>query len=113
MTSLRGLGDHYNPWLAGQAYPYVALRSSISSESPGSGYTIPDAGAALFKLPTLTKKEDLAAQARKLAQIYRESEIRKLLWANHNPFGVRKRIRWQPIPGWPYVLGIEFAELAG
>jgi len=65
----------------------------------------------LEKLGSLYEEEAITRQARKLSKIYRESEIRKLLWANHNPWGVRKSINWENTPGWPYPLSLEFAEL--
>lgn len=99
--AFRGLGHHMGPWWAGKTHPGAALQSTMSSKTYWSYVTTPEAEAEQTKLESLTEEKDLAVQARKLSKIYRDSEIRYMLWANHIPFGVSKRVKqWEPNPGW-------------
>jgi peptide/nickel transport system substrate-binding protein len=110
--SLRGLALFYNPWYFGLTHPYPALRSCVSSATPWSYHTTPEADAAHSKLLTLIDEGDIAAQARNLSKVYRESEVRYMLWTNHMPFGLSKRVKyWEPNQAQIYVGGMEFLEL--
>jgi peptide/nickel transport system substrate-binding protein len=109
---LRGVGPYHNPWWGGQSHPGVALESAVSSQSFWTYVVTPEAEAAWKKLYGLTDEKEIGAQARELSRIWRESEIRYMLWAHHEPVGLSARVKsYKPIPGWKAIGGLEFLEL--
>lgn len=56
------------------------------------------------KLYALTDKEAIVTQAKELSRIWRESEIRYMLWAYHQPIGISQRAKhytvFYPRPEW-------------
>ena len=88
------------------------MESFLSSENFWSYYTTPEIDAAWKKLTGLTDEKAIAAQAKEVSRIWHESEIRYMLWAIHQPFGLSPRVKsYKPIPGSQYPVGLEFLEL--
>ena len=109
---LRGLGRYSNPYWGGYLHPGSSLDSTLSSLVFWSYVTTPEADAAWQKLCGLTDEKAIAAQAKEASQIWRESEIRYMLWALHQPFGLSPRVKsFKPTPGWLQICGLEFLEL--
>jgi peptide/nickel transport system substrate-binding protein len=109
---LRGVGPYHNPWWGGQSHPGLALQSAVSSQSFWTYVVTPEAEAAWKKLYGLTDEKEIGAQARELSRIWRESEVRYMLWTLHEPVGLSARVKsYKPIPGWKAIGGLEFLEL--
>lgn len=108
----RGLARGMTPMWSGISHPGVALEATLSSKSAWSYYTTPQIDSAWNKLCILNDEKAIAAQAKELSRIYRESEIRYMLWALHPPLGISSRVKsYKPIPGKIQVNGLEFLEL--
>jgi hypothetical protein len=56
---------------------------------------------------TAVEEEDMIAVGKKVSKMIRDARIRAILWAEHSPYGVNKRIvGWEPqlgaMPGTAY-----------
>jgi peptide/nickel transport system substrate-binding protein len=109
---LHGLARHVISFWCGQMQPAAALQVFSSSEYPWSYYVTPEIDTAWKKLDALVDEKEIAAQAKKFSQIYREAELRSTLWAAHLPYGLSQRIKsYKPMPGWLWTVNLEYLEL--
>lgn len=72
----------------------VVLQPLVSLDNGLVYCTTPEAEAAWEELFTLYNQKAISAQAREVSRIYRSSEIRSMLEADHQPFGVWERINF-------------------
>jgi peptide/nickel transport system substrate-binding protein len=109
---LRGLGGYHTPYWGGIIHPGVSLENLLSAQLYWSYVVTPEADAAWKKLYGLTDEKAIAAQAKEVSRIYRESEIRYMLWALHWPIGLSPKVKsYKPIQGRQQICGLEFLEL--
>jgi peptide/nickel transport system substrate-binding protein len=109
----RGLTRHTNPWWGGRTNPGVAIEVGISSKNAWTYFTTPKTEAAWQKLAALTNEKEIAAQAKEVSRLWHESEVRCMLWAMHQPFGLSSRVKsYTPIRGWSLISGLEYLELS-
>jgi peptide/nickel transport system substrate-binding protein len=107
----RGVARFGHSTYNGMTQPAVTLEP-LSADSIWSYYSTPEFEAALKKLSVLYDEKAIAAQAREVSRIYREPEIRSIVWTKHQPFGLSERVKsYKPIPGWIFVGGLEYLEL--
>jgi hypothetical protein len=60
----------------------------------------------------MSDEKAIVAQAKELSRIWHKSEIRYMLWAIHQPWGLSARVKsYQPLSGWRSTGGLEFLEL--
>jgi peptide/nickel transport system substrate-binding protein len=98
-------------WL-GQIQPAAALQVFASSGYPWHYYLTPEIENAWKKLNALVDEKAIAAQAKEVSRIYRESEIRSTLWASHLPYALSQRVKfYKPMPGWLWTVNLEYLEL--
>ena len=111
---IRGIFRFSSPWWTGMMHPGLALESLISSQNGWTYYIPPEVEAAWKKLSILTDEKAVAAQARELSRILRESEAKPVLWALHQPFGISPRVKsYTPIPGWMQIGGLRVSRDEG
>jgi len=86
--------------VGGLTHPGVAVETAINSASYWTYYTTPELEAAWKKIFLTNDEKALAAQAKELSRIWRESEIKYMLWAYHQPFGISARVKsYKPFQG--------------
>jgi ABC-type transport system substrate-binding protein len=108
----RGLACSTTPFWSGRSHLGVALETFISAENYWSYFVTPEIDAAWKKLGRLTDEKAIAAQAKELSRMWHQSEIRYMLWAFHQPFGLSPRVKsYKPMPGVKQIMGLEFLEL--
>jgi peptide/nickel transport system substrate-binding protein len=101
-----------SPWWVGISHPGVAMESVFSEKSIWSYYTTPELNAEWLKLSEMTDEKDIEVQAKKVSRLWHESEIKYMLWANHQPFGVSARVKaYTPVPGVMQITGLEYLDL--
>jgi peptide/nickel transport system substrate-binding protein len=109
---LRGIFRGSTPWWGGMSHPGVALESMISSKSFWSYYTKPELETAWANLFAQSAEKAITARAKELFRIWQDSEIKYMLWAFHQPFGISQRVKsYRPIPGVMQIAGLEYLEL--
>jgi peptide/nickel transport system substrate-binding protein len=98
-------------WI-GQKQPSAALETQLSFEGPWTFHTTPEIDAAMKKLSAQYEEKAIAAQTREVSRIYRQSGIRSMLWALHQPFGLSQKVKsYKPTPGWFQPTALEYLEL--
>jgi peptide/nickel transport system substrate-binding protein len=108
----RGLGRPILPIWFGEKQPASSLESIISSGHLWTYHVTPEIENAWNKLNVMVDGKAIAAQAKEVSRIYRESAIRSMLWVSHTPFGLSQKVKsYKPIPGWMWACGLEFLEL--
>jgi peptide/nickel transport system substrate-binding protein len=96
----------------GQRQPAAPLDALVSSEHLWTYYVTPEVEAEWAKLNVMYEDKAIAAQARKISRMYREAEIRSVLWAEHYPIGLSQRVKsYTPVPGWMWIVNLEYLEL--
>jgi peptide/nickel transport system substrate-binding protein len=109
---LLGVLRSSNPWWGGVWHPGVALEGPILPENLWTYYTSPELEAAWKKLIAVSDEKSIAARARDLSKVWRESALKPTLWAFHQPFGISERVKtYTPLPGIMQMGGLEYLEL--
>jgi peptide/nickel transport system substrate-binding protein len=110
---IHGLVRAPNPSWVGMAHPGVAVESVINSKNYNSYSTTPkNVEAAWEKLYGTSDEKAIVAQAREVSRLYREAEVRDMLWAIHTAFALSPRVKnYKPIQGKMQIVGLEYLEL--
>ena len=109
---IRGIYRTGAPWWAARSHPATAVESAISSKTFWTYYNTPELDAAWEKLLALSDEKEVFAQARELSRIWHESEIKYMIWALHQPFGVSARVKsYTPVSGLMQITALEYLEL--
>ena len=109
---IRGIFRTGAPWWAARSHPATAVESAISSKTFWTYYNTPELDAAWEKLLALSDEKAVFAQARELSRIWHESEIKYMIWALHQPFGVSARVKsYTPVSGLMQITALEYLEL--
>ena len=108
---LTGIGSMPGPWWAGYVHPAASL-SQLKKEYSWTFVTTDEQDDAVKKLDGLIDPKEIAAQARKVSQLYREQRTRINLWSKHIVYGLGPKIKyWESVPGWMYPSLFEYLEL--
>jgi hypothetical protein len=110
---LHGLARHALSFWFGQIQSAAAIQIIASPENPWSYRVVPaEIENGWKRLNALVDEKAIAAQAREVSRIYRETELRSVLWASHQPFALSQKVKsYTPIQGWMWTGGLEYLEL--
>ena len=110
--TFRGLTRNSNPWWGGRKYPGAPFEAVFSQKSIWALSTTPETEAVWEKISILTDEKEIAAQAKVLRRAWKELDIRYMLWAYHQPFGLSQKVKYyENVPGRSHTSRLEYLEL--
>jgi len=87
-------------WHHAELHASADMPDHLLSYMPWCYYSTPEIDGAIKQGMMAIEPDDIAAAGRNISKIIREAQVKIILWAQHNPYGVGPKIKyWQPVTG--------------